>query len=77
MVSVVHFLKGYRTVLVNAVIALVGVLTAFGVVPIDQLPSAETLTANFDAVIGGVAVIVAGVNFVLRMVTSTPVGKSE
>jgi len=70
-------LKGYRTILINAVLALVGVLVALGVIPASQAVGVtqEMLSQNIDALIGGLGVAGAAVNILLRLVTTTPAGK--
>ena len=77
MVPVVPFLKGYRTFVVNLVIALVGVLVALGVIPAAEAVTAEQVDTAVNTLIGGVAVIVAVVNFLLRIVTNTKPGAAE
>jgi len=70
-------LKGYRTLIVNAVLALVGVLVALGVIPASEAMGVtqEVIAQNIDTLIGGLGVAAALVNVVLRLVTSTPAGK--
>lgn len=61
-------LRGWRTVIINSVSALVGVAAAFGIV----LP--ETLGAD----VAGAAVAVVNVmNIIIRAFTSTPIGKQS
>lgn len=67
-------LKGYRTVIVNGVVALAGVLVAFGLIPAAETVSADQVASSVDALIGGITVAIAVVNFVLRAVTNTSIG---
>lgn len=75
--SILEKAKGYRTFTINAVLAVVGLLVAFGLVSAEEAIGAETIAANFDAIIGGLAAILGVVNVVLRTVTNTPPGKSN
>jgi hypothetical protein len=77
MSSIVSTLKGYRTLAVNAAIAFIGLLTAFGVIPVGEAVTPEAVAANVDVVIGAVAIVAAAINAALRVFTDTPVGKSE
>lgn len=69
-------LKGYRTIIVNTLFAFVGVLVLVGVIPASQAAGVtqEVLAQNVDAVIGGLGVVGAAVNIVLRLMTSTKAG---
>lgn len=58
-------MKGYKTLIVNTVAALVAVGAIFGVV----IPQDDS-----TAVTAGVLAVI---NIVLRVMTSTPVGKAE
>jgi hypothetical protein len=72
-------LKGYRTILVNAVFALVGVLIALGILPASEAMGVtqEMIANNVDTLIGGLGVAAAAINVVLRLVTSTPAGSKK
>ena len=75
--TLVVSLKGYRTFIVNAVIAALGLLTALGLIPVGEAVSAEAISANIDVVIGAVAIVAAAVNAVLRLFTNTEPGSKE
>jgi len=77
MVAILTALKGYRTFTVNLVIALVGVLVALGVIPVAEAVTAEEVDAAVQALIGAAAIIVAVINFLLRLITNTKPGASE
>lgn len=62
-------MKGYRTVFVNAVVLLSGLLVALGV--IDVGPDVPSIGDTFDTIIGGGAMLLGGVNIALRAMTST------
>jgi len=70
-------LKGYKTILVNAVFALVGVLIALGILPASEAMGVtqEAIAQNVDTLIGGLGVAAAVINVVLRLVTNSPAGK--
>jgi hypothetical protein len=72
-------LKGYRTIIVNAVFALVGVFIALGILPASEAMGVtqEVIANNVDALIGGLGVVAAVVNVALRFVTNTPVRKKS
>lgn len=68
-------MKGYRTLIVNVLVALAGVLTAFGVVLPEDF--AQQLATNADAAIGAVTALVALANLLLRAITTTPIGQKD
>lgn len=70
-------LKGYRTVIVNVVVAVMGILVAFGVIPAAESVSPEVVGTNVDAFIGAIATIFGIVNVILRVFTNTPVGSKS
>jgi len=76
MTKFLESLKGYRTIIVNAVFALVGVLIALGVIPASEAMgiTQEMIAQNVDTLIGGLGVAGAAINIVLRLVTSTKAG---
>lgn len=73
----ITYLKGYRTFIVNLVIALVGVLVALGAIPVTEAVTADQVDAAVNALIGAVAIIVAVINFLMRLVTNTKPGQPE
>lgn len=73
--AILESLKGYKTVIVNVIIALIGVLTATGVIPLVDALSAEEVSQHVEALFGAFAVIGAVVNIAIRMFTNTAVGK--
>lgn len=69
-------LKGYRTVIINGILALVSVLVAFGVLSAADAAgiTQETVANQFDLILGGAGALIGAVNILLRLVTNTPVG---
>lgn len=67
-----HALKGYRTVIVNTIIAVIGLLAAFGVIP-----DPGDITSDTETVMGAIMVLISAANFVLRIFTDTKVGTKE
>jgi len=70
-------MKGYRTVAFNTLMALVAMLSAFGVIEPAEVPGADVLNSfldNLESVIIGVTSVV---NIVLRVATTGPVGTKE
>lgn len=72
-------LKGFKTVIVQGIVALIGVLIALGVIPASEAAgySSEAVSQNFDLILGGALALVAAINTVLRFATSTPIGKKQ
>lgn len=67
-------MKGYRTIVFNSIMAVIMLLSTFGVIAPSESPEASTVNAvldNLDALIGTVTILV---NFVLRFMTSSKVG---
>lgn len=60
-------LKGFRTLLVNLALAVLPVLESTNVTDLG-------LEGAYASIYGA---LVAGINLMLRLVTTTPVGKSE
>lgn len=75
MPNILTAIKGYRTVAVNALIAVVALLVGTGLLPTDFSVDPETLNSGIDQVIAGVAALMAFVNIVLRLFTTTPLGQ--
>lgn len=67
--------KGYRTFVVNLIIAVVGVLTALGLVPVGFVLTPDQVAENFDVIAGSIAIVGAVLNFVLRLFTTSPAGE--
>lgn len=63
-------LRGYKTVTLNGVVLVGGLLQLFG---INVLPSPEVAAEAFDGIVGGGAAILGGVNILLRAVTSSAI----
>lgn len=76
MTKILETLKGYRTIIVNTLFALVGVLVILGVIPFATASGVtqELIAQNVDTLIGSLGIIGAAVNVLLRVFTSTPVG---
>lgn len=75
--NILENLKGYRTIVVNVTVAILGLLVALGIIPVAETISAEQVSSNIDAVFGAVAVVTGAVNVVLRVFTNTPVGEKQ
>lgn len=61
-----HF-KSQRSLIVNLIIAAVGLLTAIGLVPPGFVLTPEQVAANFDQIAGAIAIVGAVVNFLLNL----------
>ena len=61
-----HF-KSQRALIVNLIIAVVGILTAIGLVPPGFVLTPEQVAANFDLIAGAIAIVGAVVNFILNL----------
>lgn len=72
-------LKGYRTMLVMAVVALVGVLTALKVIPADQAAgiTQDSVGAQFDFWLGTATTAIASIAALLRLFTTTATGQKS
>lgn len=68
-------LTGYRTLIVQAILAVVGLLVAFGAISAADAAGVtqETVAQNVDTVIGAVMILGALVSSVMRLVTKGPV----
>jgi hypothetical protein len=64
-------LDGYKTLIVNAVLVLLGVVALFR--PHWVLPNADTLGLAYDQLTGLIVMVVGGINTLLRLMTSSPV----
>jgi flagellar motor component MotA len=67
MIEFVAYLKSQRALVVNLVIALIGVLTAIGLVPVGFVLTPEQVAANFDKIAGAIAIVGAIANFLLNL----------
>ena len=65
------FLQGYRTVIVNLLVAILGVIAV--VFPGADLPTPEELGLTVDQFIGALIAFIGVLNVILRALTSTPV----
>jgi len=61
-----HF-KSQRALIVNLILAIVGILTAIGLVPPGFVLTPEQVAANFDQIAGAIAIVGAVVNFILNL----------
>lgn len=79
MQKILNSLKGYRTIIVQAVLALLGVLVALGIVSASDAAgiTAESIGQQFDTAVGGAIVITSVIGLLMRLVTNTPVGKKS
>lgn len=70
-------LKGYRTIVFNAIMLAVMILAQQGIITPEQSPTGDQVNVfldNLDAVLAAVWGIG---NVALRVVTNTPVGQKE
>ena len=67
-------IKGYKTMVVNGIIVVGGILVELGV--IGAAPDAAAVSGIWDNLFGGGMAILAAINMGLRMVTDTKVGSS-
>lgn len=83
------FLKGYRTLIVNGLALIVALAITLGALPADQAPDPSVLADQAEAVAdaaehladptkvtAGVVAVLALVNLVLRLFTTTKVGEA-
>ena len=70
-------MKGYRTIIFNALVMFFGVAAVVRPEIAGELPDKETLDAATQQIFGAVGIIVGGVNTVLRAVTNTSIFKKE
>ncbi len=68
-------IKGYKTVTVNAIIMVMALLQALGI--LDIVPSASDIEGSADNLVGGLAAVYAGVNIWLRWLTTSGIFKSD
>ena len=68
-------LAGYKTVSVNALVLVMGLLQAFGIA--EVVPDPTLAGDAFDQVIGGGASILGGINLALRYFTSTAIFRGD
>lgn len=79
MKDFLNSLKGFRTLIVQTVLALIGVLVAVGVIPASEAAgyTTETVGQNFDLILGGAITLVSAIGVLMRLVTKTPVGQKS
>lgn len=70
-------MKGYRTLAFNAVMAILGALSMFGVLGTDNMPSAEQVNEGLDAVDKFLLLATPVGNAILRFLTSGPIGSKS
>lgn len=70
--SILEKLKGLRTAVVMGATFAVSVAAALGVV---DLPKPEDVGLSYDQLLGGVAAVISLGALVLRLFTTTPLGK--
>lgn len=84
--AILQSLRGYRTLIVNAIAVIVAALVAIGVLPASEFAGIteetvgeqfDNLAAHVDAIIASVLAILAFVNGALRFFTKTPVGHAD
>lgn len=75
--SILDQLKGWRTMIVMAIVAVVGILVALKVIPADQAAgiTQDSVGATFDLYLGMATTVVAGISALLRLFTTTPTGQ--
>jgi flagellar motor component MotA len=59
--------KSQRSLVVNLVIAIIGVLTAVNLVPVGFVLTPEQVAEHFDVIAGAIAVVGAVANFLLNL----------
>lgn len=64
-------LQGYRTILVNLAVAVLGVLAAM--FPGANFPTPEDFGVTVDQFVGALIALVAILNVILRAITSTAI----
>ena len=70
-------MKGYRTILFNAIMATIAILSQFGLFGDATVPDAGAVNQGLD-VVDAIFTAFWGIgNVGLRMVTNTAVGKAE
>lgn len=67
MTELLNHFKSQRSLIVNLIIAAVGILTAIGLVPPGFVLTPEQVAANFDQIAGAIAIVGAVVNFLLNL----------
>lgn len=67
-------MKGYRTVIFNALMALVALLGSMGVIEGSDAPDAGAINAFLDHIEAIVLFVTPLVNVALRFITTGPVG---
>jgi len=67
--------KGYRTLIFNAIMALLLVIR--GVYPEAELPDETAVNSLIDGVFASLDAILVVGNLILRAFTTTPIGKQE
>jgi hypothetical protein len=69
-------MKGYRTLIFNGIMALVAILSQFGAFGDTPAPTAEAVNQGLDLIDQIIMAVTVIGNMGLRVVTTTPVGKS-
>jgi hypothetical protein len=72
--NILDKIKGYRTVIVNAVGSAVGFAVGFGWVPQEL---ADAIAANADQIVGAILALWGSINVFLRFKTDTKIGEAE
>lgn len=70
-------MKGYRTLVFNALMFIGGLLVTMGVLKPEDAPSADTANGILDHLDGIILLGAPVVNAVLRFITNTPVGAKQ
>lgn len=68
-------MKGYRTLVFNALMFLVGILVTTGVIGADDAPDADKINGILDHLDGIILLGAPIVNAILRFMTNTPAGQ--
>jgi hypothetical protein len=82
--ELVNKIRGYRTLIVNAVAIIIALLVAVGVLPAAEFAGIteekvgegfDALAANVDALVAAIVAILAIINGVMRFLTKGAVGQ--
>lgn len=70
-------MKGYRTLVFNAIMAILAGLSMTGIIGTDNMPSADAVNDGLDALDKFLLFATPIGNAILRFFTTTPVAKKE
>lgn len=81
ILAVLNSVKGFRTLIVQGLVAVFGILVALGVVPATEYlltlspeQLAQEIASRFDAILGGAITLTAAIAILMRAITKSPVG---